>query len=385
MPKVSVCSSSYNHEKYVSEAVQSVLDQTLQDFELIITDDFSTDKTVEKIQQFDDPRITLFRHESNRGNMVASENCFKHSRGEYIAWLTTDDVYEPHMLATLSQHLDKNRDLLGVFGQPSFIDEDGNPIDYDYPTGGEAFNRFQHLNNLFKEKNYFCCPAAMIRRSTFEKLGYYPRFLRQIHDMAHWIRMLFYGDLVILPDRVLKFRIRRNNANAGSETPENRRRINFEIFENLQQFVENIRDIDLLVKIFPEVRQHRWPLEDRLVSFHLAHIALAQPSSVHRLFGLDLLYKLMSDRATADHLESRCGFDYPDLYRLEGERPVFADYAELGKDEAQLLKELELLRQMLTDGQAHREQLESAYNDLINSASWKVTSLLRKARSVLSK
>src|SRR5262249_38367822 len=150
--------------------------------ELIITDDFSTDKTVEKIQQFDDPRITLFRHETNRGNMVASENCFEHSRGQYIAWLTTDDVYEPHMLETLSNHLDKNPDLLGVFGQPTFIDEDGHPIDYTYPTGGEVFNRFQHLNHLFKEKNYFCCPAAMIRRSTFDRLGYYPRFLRQIHD-----------------------------------------------------------------------------------------------------------------------------------------------------------------------------------------------------------
>src|SRR5262249_35444840 len=317
--------------------------------------------------------------------MVASENCFEHSRGEYIAWLTTDDVYELHMLETLSNHLDKNPELLGVFGQPSFIDEDGNPIDYDYPTGGEAFNRFQHLNNLFKERNYFCCPAAMIRRSTFEKLGYYPRFLRQIHDMAHWIRMLFHGELITLPDRVLKFRIRNNNANAGSETPENRRRINFEIFENLQQFVDNIRDIDLLEKVFPEVRQHQWPLEDRLVQFHLAHIALAQPSSVHRLFGLDLLYKLMSDRALADYLKSRCAFDYPDLYRLEAEKPLFADYAEVGKGEGQLLKEIERLRQMLADGHAHREQLENAYNDLLNSASWKVTSLLRKARSVLSR
>jgi hypothetical protein len=225
----------------------------------------------------------------------------------------------------------------------------------------------------------------MIRRSTFEKLGYYPRFLRQIHDMAHWIRMLFHGELAIIPDRVLKFRIRAGNANAGSDTPENRRRINFEVFENLRQFVDNIQDIDLLLKIFPEARDHTWPLEERLVSFHLAHIALAQPSSVHRLFGLDLLYKLMSDRSMADYLKATCHFDYPDLYRLEAERPVFADYAELAKGDAQLIKELELLRQMLADDRQHRLQLERSYHELLNSASWKMTSVFRKARSALSR
>src|SRR5207302_658391 len=108
-----------------------------------------------------------------------------------------------------------------------------------------------------------------------------------------------------------KFRLRDNNANAGSDTPENRRRVNFEVYKNLQLYADHIRDIDLLCRIFPEVKEHPWPLEERLVPFHLAQIAIAEPSSVHRLFGLDLLYQLMSDRSMADYLRQRCKFDYP--------------------------------------------------------------------------
>lgn len=385
MPKISICSSSYNHEKYVIESLESVLAQTFQDFELIITDDASTDRNVEKIRQVQDPRITLICHEKNRGNMVAADTCYQRTSGEYITWLTTDDVWEPEMLEVLSRYLDEHPDVLGVFGQPSFIDENGHRLDHEYGAEGIGLNRFQHLRNLFNVNNYFCCPTAMIRRSAFNKVGYFHRQLRQIHDMAHWILLLFEGELAIIADKVLKFRMRANNANAGSDTPENWRRINFEVHSTLNQYAKHISSAELLLKIFPEVKEHPWPLEDGLTTFHLAHVALAQGTAVHRLFGLELLYKLMSDRETADYLLSKCSFDYPDLFRLEAEKPVFADYSELGKSEAEMQQEIKLLQQMLDDGMAHRQQLEDAHQQVVNSTSWKMLSVLRRARSVLSK
>ncbi|HEY9868194.1 MAG TPA: glycosyltransferase [Candidatus Obscuribacterales bacterium] len=387
MPKISICSSTYNHERYAAEAIQSVLNQTLQDFELIITDDASTDANVEVIQRFKDPRITLLCNKVNRGNMAALDNSVARSSGQYIAWLTTDDVWEPSMLEVLSTYLDEHPDALGVFGRALFIDEAGNPVDYCFDPGeaGVGLSRFEHLNNLFRVDNHFCYPAGMIRRSTFEKLGYFPLHLRQIHDLAYWILALFHGELPILPDKLLRFRLRDNNANAGSETPENRRRVNFEVFENLALYADHIRDADLLLKIFPEVRQHPWPIEDRLVTFHLAHVALAHGTAVHRLFGLDLLYKLMADRNTAEYLRARCNFDYPDLFRLEAEKPVFADYDELDRDTASLHQEIACLKKMLEDGIAHRKQLEDAYQQLLSSTSWKIASFFQRARSALTR
>jgi glycosyltransferase involved in cell wall biosynthesis len=286
-------------------------------------------------------------HSSNRGNMVASRNCFDHSSGDYLAFLTTDDVWEPDMLKILTGYLDEHPLALGVFAQPMFIDEEGTILDHPHTRtgGGVGLTRYQQLKNIFWLINYFCCPTAMIRRSTFEKHGYFAPYLRQIHDMAYWTRLLFEGELAILPDQLLRFRIRSNFENAGSQTPENWRRTHFEVLQNLRVFVEKIRDIDLLTKIFPEAKNHPWPLENRLVKFHLAQIALNTGMVVNRLFGLQLLYELLSDEAMADYIRKVCNFDFTDMFRLQGEAPIFASDREYG-DESSLHRNASLKEEL---------------------------------------
>ena len=84
MPRVSVIMPSYNHERFVGVAVQSILDQTFQDFEIIVTDDGSKDQSVEVIGSFTDPRIRFFRFEQNRGACAAMNNNVAQATGEYI-------------------------------------------------------------------------------------------------------------------------------------------------------------------------------------------------------------------------------------------------------------------------------------------------------------
>jgi glycosyltransferase involved in cell wall biosynthesis len=372
MPKISVCSSAYNHEKYVSEAICSVLAQTCSDFELLITDDYSRDRTVEIIRQFKDDRIKLFTHISNRGNMAASGTSFEHSSGSYITWLNTDDMFEPEAFAILASYLDEHPEVAAVFGRAALINDDGEPLGVESSAEGVGLTRYQHLRNLFKVNNYFRYPAVMIRRSVFDSLGYFPRHLRQIHDLAYWIRILFHAEVTILPDLLIRFRIRNHDANAGSDIPENRRRINFEVFENLRLFVDHIKTTEVLRAIFPEVDDHPWPLSERLIPFHIAQIAIAQPTAHHRLFGLHVLYGLMSDPETAEYICTTCNFDYPDLYRLEGEKSLFADYDELNKSEADLRREVKLFRQMYADQNDHATNLSAAYEQLLQSRSWKL-------------
>src|SRR4028119_584427 len=78
MPKVSVVMCVYNHEKFVSESIKSVINQTYQDWEFIITNDGSTDRSLDIIKQYDDPRITLFSFDKNTGARVARNNSIKH-------------------------------------------------------------------------------------------------------------------------------------------------------------------------------------------------------------------------------------------------------------------------------------------------------------------
>ena len=102
---ISVIIPVFNRAAYISESIKSILSQTLEDFELIIVNDGSTDETVEVVEQFDDPRIRLIHHEENRGISQARNTGLQHVQGEYIAWLDSDDYAYPDRLAKQSSYL----------------------------------------------------------------------------------------------------------------------------------------------------------------------------------------------------------------------------------------------------------------------------------------
>src|SRR4051812_32920737 len=108
MPKVSVIVPSYNHDKFIKECIESILNQTFQDFEVIITDSASQDHTVDVIKSFSDPRIQLFLQAQNEGITSAVNNCIKHSTGKYIAWINSDDIWNPRKLEVQVKYLDEH-------------------------------------------------------------------------------------------------------------------------------------------------------------------------------------------------------------------------------------------------------------------------------------
>src|SRR3989442_1702979 len=94
-PRVTVIMPSYNHERFVAAAIQSVLNQSFTDWELVITDDGSHDGTVATARRFTDPRIRLFVFPKNRGACDAANHCLANARGEFIAMLSSDDEFVP--------------------------------------------------------------------------------------------------------------------------------------------------------------------------------------------------------------------------------------------------------------------------------------------------
>jgi glycosyltransferase involved in cell wall biosynthesis len=125
-PSISVPLLAYNHEKYVAEAIQSVLEQTFSDFELIIINDGSTDRTDEIIRSFKDDRI-VYHSQANQGPVVASNNAIGMARGKYVAIICGDDAWYPNRL---QRHYEALRDsrYLWAFSWVNVIDEDSQLI-----------------------------------------------------------------------------------------------------------------------------------------------------------------------------------------------------------------------------------------------------------------
>ncbi|KQP60671.1 glycosyltransferase [Methylobacterium sp. Leaf108] len=288
-PTVSVLIKAYNHAPYVRQTIESVLAQPFQDFEIVVTDDGSTDDTLAILQAFDDPRIRLEAHPRNLGISAAMNATIARARGRYLAILNSDDWALPGRLARQVAFLEANPQVSLVFGQPRPVGEDGLPAapfnDFTVPLRFPDFSRRTWLRQFFFEGNCLCAPTAMIRREAYEAAGAYdPRFVN-LQDLDMWIRMLIAGHGIhVLSEPLSAFRIRDNNANTSAPTVEAMLRLQCEITRILDRFASI--DEDLFREVFGE---EGGPATDP-VALRVAAIAQRQPHTYMQRFALDTLY-----------------------------------------------------------------------------------------------
>jgi glycosyltransferase involved in cell wall biosynthesis len=179
--KISVIIPVYNVDRFIASALQSVLDQTYRDFEVIVVDDGSPDRSVEICRQFVDPRIKIIR-QNNRGLSGARNTGIRHAKGEYIAFLDGDDVWLPDKLSQHIRHLEKFP-LVGVsFSFSEFMDEHGNRLDNYVITKTDNIT----LSDLFRTNPVGNGSAAVMRRQTIDAIGF--------TESRHGLQEKFYFD-----------------------------------------------------------------------------------------------------------------------------------------------------------------------------------------------
>lgn len=223
MPRVSVCVPSYNLAAVIGETIQSVLNQTFKDWELLIEDDGSTDDSVAVIRAFDDPRITLVVKAANEGQNQTTNNLVRRARGDYICCLPADDVWAADKLAKQVAYLDANHECGIVFSKPHFMDMTGNPLEcdpklFEPPNMARAFWQKRLLvgNCLF-------IATSMHRRALHEEVGYFDESLHLLADLEFYLRVLQRHELYLFDERMAKIRFR-NGANLSANNPANHER-----------------------------------------------------------------------------------------------------------------------------------------------------------------
>jgi len=188
-PSVSVIIPTFNRAHLVGSAIQSVLGQTYQDFEIIVVDDGSTDNTREVVRAFTDPRVIYVPRPN--GDLSAARNTgIRASRGEYIAFLDDDDLYLPNKLAVQVRFMDQNPEVGWTSGGYRMTDMQGKPLREYRPW----------LNSPSLDVRAWllgypltCPTAVMIRREWLGRVGGFDEQNPQTGDTDLWLRLAYAG------------------------------------------------------------------------------------------------------------------------------------------------------------------------------------------------
>src|SRR5688572_18270614 len=325
-PTVSVIIPSYNHEEFIGECIQSVLDQTFQDFEIVITDDASSDRTIEIVEGFDDARIKLFKYSKNQGASIAANNCINRSKGKYIAMLSSDDVWYPEKLEIQVKYLDEHPEIGAVFGKVDWVDETGQIIqskNFPYADVFDVKNRsrLEWLRHFFYKGNCLCHPCSLLRRECYAEVGMLNLSFANIPDFDLWIRMCLHYEIHVLDRKLIRFRRMTDEGNASGDTNTSRVRNRFEHRHVLHHYLE-ITNPDEFLRVFPEAAQYGNVTTD-VIPFFLAHLAIESGVDFMALWGLDLLYSLLQDKGMAQILQKDLNFTHRDFIELSGKCDPF--------------------------------------------------------------
>lgn len=329
MPKVSVILTSYNHAKYLREAIDSALAQTYRDFELIIWDDASSDNSWNIINNYSDPRIKAYRNNENRRGIYGINKAIEEiTSGEYIAIHHSDDVWEVEKLEKQVEFLDDHPEFGAVFTNALAIGESGEPLNDPGHFYSNIFNqpnrtREQWLNYFFYHGNSLCHPSVLIRQRCYKDCGLYRYGLAQVGDLDMWIRLCFKYDIHVLPEKLVRFRVRINEANSSGNRPETRIRGVTESYNLLKNYFR-IRTFKEMVDIFPEAKKY-YRTDGFKPEFVLAMVSLGD-NTPHwtKFFGIELLFDLLSDAKKSEEIKSLYGFDYRDFIALTAKYDVFS-------------------------------------------------------------
>ncbi len=204
MPRVSVLMPAFNAERFLGDAIESILSQSFDDFEFLIYDDGSTDATARIAGSYAarDPRIRILSAE-NRGIAFALNALIAEARGEYLARMDADDISLPDRFEKQVAFLDTHPDCTMVGGQEEWMDEDGYLIGPRWaPTRHEDLEAL-----LLRGKVRISHPTVMLRTTAVRQVGGYDKTLRSAQDFDLWLRLAEIGRLANLPDIVLRYRL----------------------------------------------------------------------------------------------------------------------------------------------------------------------------------
>jgi glycosyltransferase involved in cell wall biosynthesis len=256
IPRVSVLMSVYNSERYLRDAIDSILAQTFTNFEFIILDDGSTDSTWAMLEDYSqgDHRVIARRFDETRGLTDRLNMAIQMAHGEYVARMDADDVSLPQRLERQVDYLERNIEVGLVGTQMNIIDDRG------------AFRRIYEVPYSHSQIVWalmfgrsFAHPSVMIRKALLHEVGGYNLSFRVAQDHELWVRLLWLTRFANLPDVLMSYR---SHPLAASRQKSNTQRNN--VLLARQRLMSDVLDREMPIAVI------RWIQQSQMQNSHLS-------------------------------------------------------------------------------------------------------------------
>lgn len=201
MPKISVIMPAYNAERYIREAIDSILCQSFRDFELIVLNDCSRDGTEGILLSYDDPRLVYVKNEENLGVARTLNKGLALAKGQYIARMDADDISLPERFRLQAAYLDEHPAVAVVGADVETFDGQGSTQVLRYHPD----SRQMKIDLLFASP--LVHPSVMMRRTAITQVGGYDGEFEGLEDYELWCRVADRFELAILPQVLLRYRV----------------------------------------------------------------------------------------------------------------------------------------------------------------------------------
>lgn len=205
-PRVSVIIPTYQHRDYIRRTLSSVFEQSLNDYEIIVVNDGSTDDTASVLVRLVEARQITYIEQENQGQSRARNNGLSRARGEYIAFLDSDDLWPKNKLASQVAFLDANPTVGMVGGTYRAIDE------HDVPGRGGPFYPTISFETLFTANPFHSPGQTLIRASLLREIGGLDSTIWGADDWDLWFRIAKSSTIVMRDEIALYYRVHAHNA-----------------------------------------------------------------------------------------------------------------------------------------------------------------------------
>jgi glycosyltransferase involved in cell wall biosynthesis len=213
MVLVSALMTSYNHERYISQAIESVLTQTFTDLELIIVDDASTDNSPRIIAQYQnkDPRVRAFFHKNNLGIAKTANECQSMANGKFICFIGSDDLWVPHKLEKQVKILSDNEDKV-VWSEGAIINSEGISTGLSFSEMHKSKNK-PKSGSIYREifdDNYIFGQSVIFKKEFWIKSGFCDE-LKFLSDYKFLADLSYRHEFLFIPESLAMYRVHGQN------------------------------------------------------------------------------------------------------------------------------------------------------------------------------